>query len=142
MSKGDSGLFSGTIGSPQLTLGGGYQLPWDDNSTNLLYTIKIKNEFLHGPIWVYSSEGKLTSYFPVVYNDVTITDLCNRVNQLFSSYYKLNVNGEPCDFNFEQEKADKNKMLSMIEAIVNRLEKINDGTFIVDDFETPRLKAL
>ncbi|MCM1167161.1 MAG: hypothetical protein NC299_15600 [Lachnospiraceae bacterium] len=144
MSKGISRLFDGTIGSPQLTIGIGYQPDFgrDSVNKNRLYTVRVKNEYLHGPIWVYTPEGALTAHFPVVYNDITVIDLNNRANRMFSSYYKLNANGKPYKFNFEQEKADKEEMLSIIAALISRLDKINDGTFVIDDCESQRLKDL
>lgn len=144
MSKGISRLFDGTIGSPQLTISVGYQSGFgeDNVNKNRLYTVRIKNEYLHGPIWVYTPEGALTTCFPVVYSDITVNDLSNRANKMFSSYYRLNAKGEPYEFNFEQEKADKEEMLSIIAALISRLDKINNGTFLIDDCESQRLKDL
>ena len=42
----------------------------------------------------------------------------------------------------QKEKAEKEIMLDLITQIVARLNEINDGSFIIEDFETERLKAL
>ena len=49
---------------------------------------------------------------------------------------------EPCWFNHEKEKAEKNIMLKLISCIKERLAEINDGNFVVEDLETERLKNL
>ena len=43
----------------------------------------------------------------------------------------------PCWFNAEQQKADKNKMLSLINQLKLRLQEINDGSFEIEDLITP-----
>ena len=45
-------------------------------------------------------------------------------------------------FDSEREKQIAPELLSMIEKLIARLEQINDGTYVVEDRETPRLKAL
>ncbi|MCF0217361.1 MAG: RNA helicase, partial [Fibrobacteraceae bacterium] len=53
-----------------------------------------------------------------------------------------NSHNQPCWFNKEQEKADKEKMLAMIAELIEMLNKINDGSFVIDDQETERIKVL
>jgi hypothetical protein len=48
----------------------------------------------------------------------------------------------PCWFNSEKEKAEKEEMLGIIGKIVSRLNEINDGSYVVEDLETPRLLSL
>ena len=47
-----------------------------------------------------------------------------------------------CYFDKNQERADKEKMLSLLNRLNNRLNEINDGSFIVDDRETERVRTL
>ena len=42
----------------------------------------------------------------------------------------------------KKEKAEKNIMLKLIFCIKERLAEINDGSFVVEDLETERLKNL
>lgn len=58
---------------------------------------------------------------------------------MLSSYYKFDSHNEPCWFNHEKEK---NTMLKLISCIKERLAEINDGSFVVEDLETERLKNL
>lgn len=48
----------------------------------------------------------------------------------------------PCWFNEEKEKADKPRMLELLGKLNARIAELNDGSFVVDDRETPRVEAL
>ena len=52
--------------------------------------------------------------------------------------------GNPSGFVFDSEREEQiaPELLSMIEKLIVRLERISDGTYVVEDKETPRLKAL
>ena len=78
--------------------------------------IKIINEFLHSPIWTYE-DGIVSDDLSVVENDEVLQALC-------------------------EQATEKEIMLDLITRIVTRLEEINDGSFVVEDLETERLKAL
>ena len=34
-----------------------------------MYTIKLMNEYLHGPIWVYDEEGFIRRKYPLIDSD-------------------------------------------------------------------------
>ncbi len=106
-----------------------------------MYTIKIMNEFIHSPIWVYD-DGDIIDEPTLIANDTELQDLCNKAENMFSSYYEFDSHNEPCWFNYEKEKAEKNSMLELITNIKNRLNELNDGSYIVEDLETKRLKNL
>ena len=106
-----------------------------------MYTIKIMNEFIHSPIWVYD-DGDIIDEPTLIANDTELQDLCNKVENMFSSYYEFDSHNEPCWFNHEKEKVEKNTMLELITNIKNRLNELNDGSYIVEDLETKRLKNL
>lgn len=61
---------------------------------------------------------------------------------MFSSYYEFDTHDVLCWFNHEKEKAEKEIMLDLIAQIVARLNEINDGSFVVENLESERLKAL
>ena len=107
-----------------------------------MYTVKLINEFLHGPVWVYDSDGIAVWKYPLVSNDHILTELNQKANEMFSSYYEFNSHGEPCWFNHEKEKQESTKMLDIISKINHRLNEINDGSFVVKDYETLRLNSL
>ena len=107
-----------------------------------MFTVKIMNEFLHGPLWVYNSDGIAVRRFPLVNDDPILTDLNEQASELYSGYFEFDSHGESCWFNKEKEKAEKDLMLGIIEKILTRLNEINNGSFVVEDYETERLNSL
>ena len=61
---------------------------------------------------------------------------------MFDGYYEFDTHDAPCWFNHEKEKAEKEIMLDLIARIVARLNEINDGSFVIEDLGTERLKSL
>lgn len=106
-----------------------------------MFTVKIMNEFIHSPLWIYD-EDSIIDEPEFIANDARLQDLCNKVENMFLSYYEFDSHNEPCWFNHEKEKAEKNIMLKLISCIKERLAEINDGNFVVEDLETERLKNL
>ena len=107
-----------------------------------MYKIRLMNEFLHGPIWVLNSDGISVWECPLIEQDTILSELNQTAKQLFDSYYEFDSHDEPCWFNHEKEEAEKDTMLELISKIKARLNEINDGSFIVEDLETERLKSL
>ncbi len=107
-----------------------------------MYKIRLMNEFVHGPIWVLNSDGISVWKYPLIEQDSLLTELNEKARQLFDSYYEFDSHDQPCWFNHEKERAEKEIMLDLIAKIVSRLNEINDGSFTVEDLETARLKAL
>lgn len=106
-----------------------------------MFTIKIMNEFIHSPIWIYDEDG-ITDEPPMIADDVILQSLCNKVEDMYTSYYEIDSHGVPCWFNSEKEKAEKETMLHLISQIKKRLEEINDGSFVVEDLVTKSLADL
>ena len=107
-----------------------------------MYTVKIMNEYLHGPIWVYNSNGISVWKYPLISDDPLLNVLNDKAMELFSGYYEFDSHDVPCWFNSEKEKLERNTMLDLISQIKERLEEINDGSFVVEDLETERLNNL
>ncbi len=107
-----------------------------------MYTIKLMNEYLHGPIWVYHPDGISVWKYPLIHDDRILMELNEQASDLFSAYYEFDSHDMPCWFNHEKEKAEKDIMLDLIAKIVVRLNEINDGSFVIEDLESERLKAL
>ena len=61
---------------------------------------------------------------------------------MFDGYYEFDTHDVPCWFDHEKEKAEKEIMLDLITQIVARLNEINDGSFVVEDLESERLRSL
>ncbi len=103
--------------------------------------IKIMTEFLHSPIWTYE-DGIITDDIPLISEDKKLQVLCDKIENMFSGYYEFDSHDQACWFNSEQEKADKEIMLDLITQLISRLNDINDGSFVIEDLETERLKQL
>ena len=107
-----------------------------------MFTVKIMNEFIHSPIWVYDDDADIIDEPTIIANDKKLQDLCSQAEDMFSSYYEFDSHDEPCWFNHEKEKVEKNIMLELITHIKERLNEINDGSYTVEDLETERLENL
>lgn len=107
--------------------------------------LRIMLDFISGPIWkdIYDIKKKeLVTGINVVDNDECVQKINDEIQDLYSSYYKIDYNDEPVYFDKEQEKNDKYKMLALLEKLKKRLYEINDGSFEIDDKETERVKNL
>lgn len=107
--------------------------------------LRIMLDFITGPIWkdIYDTKKKeLVTGINVVDNDECVQKINDEIQDLYSSYYRIDYNDEPVYFDKEQEKKDKYKMLALLEKLKKRLYKINDGSFEIDDKETERVKNL
>lgn len=107
--------------------------------------LRIMLDFISGPIWkdIYDTKKKeLVTGINVVDNDECVQKINGEIQNLYSSYYKIDYNDEPVYFDKKQEKKDKYKMLALLEKLKKRLYKINDGSFEIDDKETERVKNL
>ena len=105
--------------------------------------IKIQLDYLQGPIWISDIEtGEPMTGIDIVDSDKVLKSLNYAAGQMFSSYYEFDSHDVPCRFNYDKEKAEKGKMLDLINRIKKRLNEINDGSFTIEDFETERLKNL
>lgn len=107
-----------------------------------MITIKIFNEFMHSPVWTYDEDGFVTTDPLIIQKDEALQEMCNKAADMFAEYYEFNSHGESCWFNFEKERTEKEIMLNIIQQIISRLIEINDGSFVIEDLETERLKQL
>lgn len=105
-----------------------------------MYTVKLFNEFLHGPIWVYASDGISLRHFPLFDNDPVLSELNNKAMDMYDSYFEFDSHDVACWFNEEKEKLEKPQMLDIFSKIRTRLNEINDGSFVIADYESDGLK--
>ena len=99
-------------------------------------TIKLQFDYLQGPIWgeYYSvTLHKSVTGIQLVDEDCLLQDIHNQMQDMYSSYYAFNVHGQACFFDKERQKAEKGKMLELLEALKKRLNELNDGTYQVED---------
>ena len=105
--------------------------------------IRIQLDFLQGPIWISDVEtGQPMTGIDIIDNDEKLRKINYEISTLYNSYYELDSLEQACWFNEEQEKKDKSKMLSLLKQLNDRLNELNDGSFIVEDYETDRLEKL
>lgn len=108
-----------------------------------LKTIVIRLDFLQGPIWISDPEtGEPLTGIEIVDTDKTVRELNIKIQNMYDSYYEFDSHDQPCWFDHEKEKAEKDIMLDLISRLISRLDEINDGSFTVENHETERLKNL
>ena len=98
-----------------------------------MYIVKLMNEYIHGPLWVYGNKG-IEIDCPLIDSDDVLQSLNEHAAILFDSFYDFDVDDQPCVFDNEGYKAAFPKMKELINQIKQRLEEINDGSFVVEDF--------
>lgn len=105
-----------------------------------MYTVKLENEYLRGAVWVLGEDGITTEgELPLVENDPIVLEINEEIAEIYDSYLEFDSHDQGCWFNEGQRKADREKMLSLLATLLARLEEINDGSFVVMDYETPYL---
>ena len=106
-----------------------------------MYTVKIMLDYCHGPIWVCDEKGLYCRY-SLIDDDIYLEELNEEGRKLYDSFYSFNTPNAACEFSYEKEKANKDKMLSIIQKILKRLNEINDGSFVIEDYLTKNLENL
>lgn len=107
--------------------------------------VRIMLDIWAGPIWgcIYDEDNKEYDYYiHEIAQDKELMMLHQQIQDLYSSYYRIDYKDQPVYFDSEQEKADKEKMLGLLNKLIEKLSEINDGSFIIDDRETERVKNL
>ncbi len=101
-----------------------------------MVTIKLMFDYDEGPIWPnyidpYTFER--STGIDMIDNDQVIKDICSKMSNMYSDYYTFDTDDSPCKFDFEKQKKDKDNMLRLLTQLKNRLNEINDGSFVIDD---------
>lgn len=100
-------------------------------------TIKLCLDFLNGPIWkdVYDvKNGVLITGISIIDTDPMLQKLDKYVQETYSSFYTFDKSGEGCRFDEDAYAASKEGLLASIKKIKTRLDEINDGSFVVEDY--------
>lgn len=106
-------------------------------------TVRIELDCFQGPIWMSNpNTGEPKTGIPLIDKDPALKEISYEIQDMFFGYYEFDSHDQPCWFNEEKEKADKQKMLELLGKLNARLAEINDGSFTVEDLETPRVQAL
>ena len=105
--------------------------------------VKLLLDYLKGPIWKSDSKtGRPLTGIAIIDNDDEVLKLNLECCQLYSSCYYIDLNG--CVNGISKERLSRNKgaILHLLDAIKERLEIINDGSYIVRDMATERIKSI
>lgn len=52
-----------------------------------MYTIRLMNEFLHGPIWIYDQDETIRLKHSLISNDTILQNLNEEAATLYDSFY-------------------------------------------------------
>lgn len=105
-------------------------------------TIVIQLDFMQGPIWISDAEtGEPLTGIKIIDTDIKIRELNYKIQNMYNAYYEFNSHGEPCKFNFEKEKSERNELLILIKKLILRLNELCDGSYVVEDRESGRKLA-
>ena len=87
-------------------------------------------------------DGETRTGIPVIDNDAALQTLNDQICELYSSYYEFDSHAGLLVQRGAGEAADKPLMLELLGRLNARIAELNDGSFVVDDQETPRVEAL
>ena len=107
--------------------------------------IQIGLEFVFGPILKNNQleDGSFSSGSSLVDKDKLINELDKKANELWVSLYSNDDNSSSgMKFDYEKEKELAPVLLNLIDQILLRMQKINDGSFEVQDMISNHLKSL
>ena len=108
-------------------------------------TIHIGLEFLFGPIQKLrtNENGDEITGVAVIDENESIQSLDKKINDLWCSLYTKDENSpDGLHFDKDKEKELAPQLLEMITKLIDRLNKINDGSFEIKDMITDYLKSL
>ena len=102
--------------------------------------VKLMFDYLQGPIWTSDIKtGEPLTGIDIIDDDKVLPNLNLRCSELYSECYEFDTNNQPCIFNVETAKKNKKEILKLLTKIKERLEKINDGSFYVEDLATTEI---
>lgn len=106
--------------------------------------IILKLDYSHGPIWkdrFDAATGRWTTGIECIDKDKALQVLNDEAEQIYSSLYSFGEDGEACTFDEDKYEEIKDQLRSLVQTIIMRLEKLQDGSFYVKDEVTSQLKA-
>lgn len=104
--------------------------------------IIIRLDYLQGPIQKDEFDlqrNQLVTGVEIIDNDIVLQTLDNKAEEIYSSLYGFDKYGQPCVFDEGKFEAEKPRLLALISTILQRLETVNDGSFIIKNEEADRL---
>ena len=104
--------------------------------------VRLMFDYYHEITWFYDLKtGGLVDSIDFI-DDEEIKRLNDEIYNLCVSFIICDEDGIPRWRNYEKQKKDKYKMLDLLKKLNDRLDEINDGTYVVDDRLTEYYKKL
>lgn len=105
--------------------------------------IKINWDYSRDMLWIYDNQGVLSDEeFPIIEDDEILLKLQDEFHSLYITFYEFDSHGEHVWYNKLKMKENKQKMLDLLKKLNDRINELNDGTFIVEDLETPYWESM
>ena len=107
--------------------------------------IYVGLELVFGPILKDNQleDGSFSSGSKIVDNDLIVKNLDKKINELWCTLYsKDKTSNSVFRFDEVKEKELAPQLLEMINKLIDRLNKINDGSYEIEDMITDHLKSL
>ena len=105
--------------------------------------VRLMFDYYHEITWIYDLKtGNLADPIDIIDNDKEVKELSDEIYDLRISFIKFDSDGIPRETDYEKAKANKEKMLNLLKKLNDRLDKINDGSYVVDDRLTEYYKNL
>lgn len=108
-------------------------------------TIKLELDYLIGPIIkdVFSiSQKNVITGIDVIDNDEIVRKLDLSISTIFSSCYEFDKEDITCFLDEEKVKKEKQNLMQLLTELKERLDVINDGTFVIEDLASKYLEKL
>lgn len=107
-----------------------------------MLTVRLMNEFLHGPLWVLGEDGISFSeeVLPAIERDSEVRELVKKIGEMYDAYYAFDSHDCACWFDEPRERAEASEMLDLAWCLYARICELNDGSFRVDDRLIPDLE--
>ncbi len=77
-----------------------------------------------------------------MYDDPVLLRLHDRATELYDSCYSFNTPEGACSFSEEREREIAGEMLEIVTAIRDRLHDTVKDPLVIEDYITPRCKAI
>jgi len=97
--------------------------------------IRIQYDYSHGPLWQDRFDletGEWSTGIAAIDGDATIQGLNSEAQELYESLFSFGPGSNGCRFDDERFRQIRSRLLSLTEAIVDRLRAINDGSYTLE----------
>lgn len=99
--------------------------------------IDLQIDFLRCPILLSDIQDReIFTGIAVIDTNEKIKELNFKIGDMYAGYYECDSHDMACWFNEEQFKKDAPLLLSMLKELVDELNRVNDGSYEVEDRAT------